>query len=121
MVHMLRDALVDIAVFAKKDEQTSVFIPSFDRAMNCLKSDTPLDQSFSFRGMEAMLPELRAQRLLAAAESAWVFGAMGSWNDIGFADAAVQKEYDAISDKVYDLVVQSAVTAVNTSFGAKAG
>jgi hypothetical protein len=68
-----------------------------------------------------MMPRAGAQGLLAAAEAAWVFGTMGSWNDIGFTDKSLQSEYDAISDRVFDLVVQSAVAAVNTTFEAQVG
>jgi hypothetical protein len=35
--------------------------------------------------------------LVAAASKAWVFGWMGSWNDMGFEDKAEQQEYDEVS------------------------
>lgn len=117
MVHGLQDALVDIAVFAKKHEQAADFAPAFDRAMAALKSKAPLDGSFNFKGAEAMLPDVRAQKILAASDIGWVFGAMGSWNDIGF-DGDAQKEYDTVSDKLFDLMVQSIVAAANSTFAA---
>jgi hypothetical protein len=38
--------------------------------------------------------------MLDAAQSAWVFGGMGSWNDLGFAGAE-QKEYERVSKHLY--------------------
>lgn len=117
LVRALQDALVDIAVFAKADKQSEDFVPAFESAMLCLKSKTPLETSFNFKGFEPMIADVRAQRLIAAADAAWVFGAMGSWNDIGF-EGDAQKEYDTVSEKLFGQLIDAITTAVNSTFDA---
>lgn len=84
------------------------FANSFDRALAFLEADdlpAPLDL-----GPAGQLP-LEARRLLAAAQTAWVFGGMGSWNDL-VGDAV----YDRISEKLFEAVISAAVTGANQSF-----
>jgi hypothetical protein len=54
-----------------------------------------------------------AGRLLDTAGTAWVFGGMGSWNDVGLADPAARDEYDAVTRELYAAVMQAIVAAVN--------
>jgi len=49
------------------------------------------------------LLDLPAKQVLAACQAAWVFGGMGSWNDLGF-EGEQQAEYDRISTALYDLL-----------------
>ncbi len=60
---------------------------------------------------------LDARQLLAMASRAWVFGGMGSWNDIGFTDAARNEEYRRVSQELYRAVTDAIRDAAN-SFGA---
>lgn len=120
LVHMLKDALVDVAVFAKKHDQSRGWVETFDAAMACISAKVPLDGSFNFKGCERMMPDERAQRLLAAADTGWVFGAMGSWNDIGF-EGDTQKEYDAVSDRLFSVMIDAITTAANSTFEAPRG
>jgi len=53
-----------------------------------------------------------AQSILKSAMSAWVFGGMGSWNDMGF-EGESQKEYEQISDTLFN-VLNEAVEAAAT-------
>lgn len=53
-----------------------------------------------------------ALRLLMASEAAWVFGGMGSWNDLGFSGADGQL-YERLSDDLFGLLTQTMVAAVN--------
>jgi hypothetical protein len=115
VTRMLSDALVDIAVFAKKHDYAAGWVETFDAAMMALKSNAPLDASYNFKGCEAMIADKRAQRLLAAADVGYVFGAMGSWNDLAF-EGEAQQEYDALSDKLFGATVDAIVTAVNSTF-----
>jgi hypothetical protein len=63
-----------------------------------------------------MLPgygyNLQSRQLLAAASSAWVFGGMGSWNDMSF-DGALKQKYDHVTPTLYTAVVQGIVAATN--------
>jgi hypothetical protein len=63
-----------------------------------------------------MLPaatDLARRRVLAMATRAWVFGGMGSWNDLGADDPSEQAEYDRISAILYDAVLAAVAAAVN--------
>ena len=63
-----------------------------------------------------MLPEngydLESRQLLAASSSAWVFGGMGSWNDMSF-DGALKQQYDRVTSALYTAVVKAIVAATN--------
>ena len=61
------------------------------------------------------LPSL-AVRLLDAYQPAWVFGGMGSWNDLGF-HGEVQAEYNRTSERLF-LTLTEVIQAVNASSGA---
>ncbi len=54
-----------------------------------------------------------AHRLLGAARAAWVFGGMGSWNDMGFSDKAIKQQYAALTDTFYEAVIGGCLVAVN--------
>ena len=59
-----------------------------------------------------------AAMLLDACQSAWVFGGMGSWNDLGF-QGEDQKTYERVSDRLFDALNAAIVQAATSS--AKAG
>jgi len=52
--------------------------------------------------------------LIFEAGYAWVFGGMGSWNDIGFQDEKDRQLYEDLSDKLYDLVIAALVAGINS-------
>lgn len=58
-----------------------------------------------------------ARGLLAACQGAWVFGGMGSWNDLGFEGDETQGRYDAISAELHAAVLDGVAAAVNASNG----
>lgn len=60
-------------------------------------------------------PDPDSRRLAAMASTAWVFGGMGSWNDLGFVDQATQSEYEQISRDLYTAVLTACVAAANTN------
>jgi len=49
----------------------------------------------------------QSRHLSPAAAQAWVFGGMGSWNDIGFVNGAVQSEYRELSGPLYAATLQA--------------
>jgi hypothetical protein len=55
-----------------------------------------------------------ALTMLDACQKAWVFGGMGSWNDMGF-DGEDQSEYERVSDQLYKALIRAIVTAANQS------
>jgi hypothetical protein len=53
-----------------------------------------------------------ARTVLDACQSAWVFGAMGSWNDLGF-EGDEQQRYERVSERLYQAVLAAIVAATN--------
>lgn len=47
------------------------------------------------------------------AAQAWVFGGMGSWNDLGFSDADSHHRYQEVTRRLYDGVLRAFVATVN--------
>jgi hypothetical protein len=56
-----------------------------------------------------------AVAILDACQSAWVFGGMGSWNDMGF-DGDDELEYERVSEQLFDAIADSISTAATSSF-----
>jgi hypothetical protein len=55
-----------------------------------------------------------ARQLAAMAVKAWVFGGMGSWNDVYFDDRQVAAEYAAISQNLYGALLRALLASVNS-------
>lgn len=53
------------------------------------------------------------RQLGATAAQAWVFGGMGSWNDLAFADPGVEAEYGEMSRCLYAAVLAAFAVSVN--------
>jgi hypothetical protein len=64
-----------------------------------------------------MLPaegySLQARQLLAAAAQAWVFGGMGSWNDLSLS-GPFQAEYDTLTPVLFQSVTHAIRDAANS-------
>jgi hypothetical protein len=56
----------------------------------------------------------QARQLAAMAVKAWVFGGMGSWNDVYFDDPEARTEYEAISRNLYSALLTALVASVNS-------
>jgi hypothetical protein len=109
----LSDNLRSIAEFARR-QRLDGFAARFDAALAKIDSDEPLKDVYHTDIAPAgALPE-DACRLLAAAQAAWMFGGMGSWNDLGF-DGAYQETYNKLSDQLYRLLIAAIVQAANMS------
>jgi hypothetical protein len=65
--------------------------------------------------MDPAFPD-EARRLIAKASRAWVFGGMGSWNDLGFADESKRAEHAEISRLLFATLLQACIAAVNCRF-----
>ena len=50
------------------------------------------------------------------AVKAWVFGGMGSWNDVYFDDREARTEYEAISRHLYSALLTALLASVNSEF-----
>lgn len=107
----LRTALNDIRAFAEANNCGN-FVRCFDDALHVLddpQADIGYHKDLFPHG--TLLP--RAQSLLNAAQAAWVFGGMGSWNDLSF-DGQSKMDYEWVSRRLLNLL-NDAVEAAATS------
>jgi hypothetical protein len=108
-----RSALEDIHAFSKK-HNCGGFTACFARAIETLDSLGATRSGYHKDLAPAgVLPEL-AIYLLDACQSAWVFGGMGSWNDMGF-DGKDQVEYDRVSEQLFTALNETIQSAANAS------
>lgn len=107
--NQLAENLQAIGSFARRHNLDG-FARAFDAGLAQLSSGNPLGGDLT----PPMAPQPAAQ-LLAAAQTAWVFGGMGSWNDLGF-DGEDQALYDRLSEDLYRLLNFAIVAAANSGF-----
>jgi hypothetical protein len=107
----LHETLVDVRAFARS-ERLTFYGKIFTRALALLEGKKPV------RMGDLTPPRLLsapARRLTMACAVAWVFGGMGSWNDMMFlTDQAVQR-YNQVSDRLFETVSQAIASAANAS------
>lgn len=90
------------------------FAHGFRAARDCLSSDDPLSAVYHRDLAPPDVLDPSAIRLLSACQLAWVFGGMGSWNDLAF-NGAVQETYRAVSKRLYDMLTTTICSVVNQS------
>jgi len=56
-----------------------------------------------------------ALTILDACQTAWVFGGMGSWNDLSF-EGDDQKEYERVSDQLFQILNEAIAAAANSTY-----
>lgn len=122
----LTKALININNFAS-DNELHFWSDKFEKALEVLSSKLPFE-NYSYKDIIPIENySLAAQQLIASAEKASVFGAMGSWNDLVISnfkgntkEAKSQNyfKYDELSEQLYDIICRAIVSAVN-SYGMK--
>lgn len=109
----LRSVLAEIHRFSEK-HNCGGFTACFARAMETLDSHGAKRHGYHkdlvVNGIAAELSTC----LLDACQSAWVFGGMGSWNDIGFVGTD-QAEYDRVSEQLFGVLNETIQIAANAS------
>ena len=113
--NQLKRAISQAAKFSKRsDVNASNWATWFTKALEILDSSNPQAPFHP-----DMLPDsgfsLDARQVLASAVQAYVFGGMGSWNDMGFEKPEVHKEYERITTELYE-AVRFALVAASNSF-----
>jgi len=109
----LRSALGQIHRFSEK-HNCGGFTACFTRAMETLDSHGAKRHGYhNDLVVNGVVPEL-ATCLLDACQSAWVFGGMGSWNDMSF-EGADPGEYDRLSEELFKALNETIQTAANAS------
>jgi len=111
----LEKALDDAIAFNNAHDMG--FEHMFVAAKNALSDAAPLDGYYASDLVPEKLLSLTDRQLFAGAAKAWVFGAMGSWNDVWF-DGDDQKVYEELSDRLFSSIVRGLVIATNASASA---
>jgi hypothetical protein len=109
--HGLERALVAAEDFAQWDRFLSMFASSFVEARDLLAASEP-----AIPYHHDLVPpswDLGGRRLLAAAGRAWVFGGMGSWNDVYFEEDSARQAYATLSRDLYAAITTAIVAAAN--------
>jgi hypothetical protein len=109
----LRTSLEEILAFAERNRIES-FAGYFQKGIACLSSDDPFKLVFHRDLAPAGLLEREAEQMLAASQASWVFGGMGSWNDMGF-DGNEQVAYERVSDTLFSLLNECICAATNST------
>jgi len=109
---MLTSSLTEIQSFATKrklDNWAAIFQNAL-RILDSLESAPAFNHDLIYK-FNYTLPALQ---LIYSANAAYVFGGMGSWNDLGFATTEENKEYNKLSALLYDSINQAFVSGINS-------
>ena len=109
----LRRALSDALDFAD-EHRIEPFADDFRKAIRCLSAADPFAEVYHKDLAPDGVLDLPAKQLLAACQAAWVFGGMGSWNDMGF-EGAVQERYDRLSELLFSLLNEAICVGANST------
>lgn len=108
-LHASLDAVRTFSAQHKLDE----FTRCFDHALDTIGSQGVNRHGYhQDLAPKGILPE-EAGTLLDACQATWVFGGMGSWNDLGFTGED-QKTYDKVSERLFH-AVNTAIEQAATS------
>ncbi|NOZ12315.1 MAG: hypothetical protein GXO69_01550 [Acidobacteria bacterium] len=109
----LTQALRDIHSFSMKHD-CGGFTQCFADALETLDSDGKKLHGYHKDLAHPGYLSDQARAILDACQRAWVFGGMGSWNDMWF-DGNEQKEYEKVSDRLFKVLNQAISEAANES------
>lgn len=110
----LREAISQAEKFAQRpDTQAGIWTNFFGRSLATLDSSTP-GESFQTDMLPTEGFSLEARQVLAAASQSFVFGGMGSWNDMGFDKPEIQAEYGRVTKLLYETVKYATIMASNS-------
>ena len=104
--------LTEISAFAHH-QKLDGFAEAFEAGLSNLTSSAPSTDLYHNDLLTTSMSATAAQ-LLSAAQSSWVFGGMGSWNDLGF-DGEDQRTYEDLSEDLYKLLNDTIVSAANST------
>ncbi|RYE53467.1 MAG: hypothetical protein EOP48_14340 [Sphingobacteriales bacterium] len=109
----LRHTLTEIAEFAFK-QNLQDWGEQFDQARLILDSSSPEDNYYHKDLIPPHNYSLIAKQILFSAGTSWVFGGMGSWNDLGFDRKEDNENYERLSEQLYSTIHEAVISATNT-------
>lgn len=110
----VRTALIAIEALAR-DLPGAPFADDFAKAIDALDGATPANSSLDFLNLTELGAD--ARRLFAASVQGWVFGAMGSWNDIGV-EEGLSTRYEETSEALFSALQRAATAVANSTYRA---
>ena len=108
----LKNSLEKITEFAFK-ETTENWGNIFEKAKNTLENENPESDFYHNDLICWNNYDLENRQLLMSASKAFVFGGMGSWNDMWFEKEETNEMYNKLSSELYDLMMKSITCAIN--------
>lgn len=109
----LRKSITEITNFAI-GQNLKYWAEQFEKAKSFLDSPLPEESFYQKDLIPVENYSLTAKQILCSAASSWVFGGMGTWNDLVFDREENQAEYDRLSAKLYSDINNAIVAAINT-------
>lgn len=106
----LQTVLQKLSKFAGKFEFSKHWVSNFEIPLTTLHEFEPSKED---EFLPAGIYSKEAHRLIMAAIGSWVFGGMGSWNDMAF-NGDSQDVYMSLSDNLYSTICTSIVSGVNS-------
>jgi len=110
---LLEQSLAAITDFADA-QQLTYWADVFKKARAILNSTDPAGNYYHQDLLVEKHYSLIARQLLFAAGAAWVFGGMGSWNDLGFNTEEDNKKYEDVSAGLYAAINRSILAVANS-------
>ena len=107
-------ATLDELIAFCQNRDLDYWLKSFEKAKRVLSSSQPNKEYYHHDLLVLNNYSLPAQQLLFAAGTAWVFGGMGWWNDMGFEDDHAQETYLRLTQQLYDGLLQSILASTNS-------
>ena len=95
------------------EQDLKFWADQFAKALQVLDSPDPESGYYNNNLIPNGHYSLTARQILYAAGAAWVFGAMGSWNDLSFTKKEDQGKYDALSNRLFDVINLAVLCATN--------
>lgn len=109
----LEKTLTEIEDFAN-GQNLDYWSNQFAQARKALISNTPESFYYNSDLIVNTNYSLTAKQILYAAGTAWVFGAMGSWNDLGFNTSEDNEKYETLTETLYSKVNEAIISATNS-------
>jgi hypothetical protein len=109
----LKETLTEITNFAH-GLNLKYWAETFEKALKTIDSPTPEKNYYHTDLISLNNYSLQSKQILFSAGTAWVFGGMGSWNDLGFDNKDDNEAYDRLSEQLYSNINKAIVAAINT-------
>lgn len=109
----LKISLKEIETFARQ-QKLDTWTEWFSKALATTESENPGSDFYYADLIVNKNYELTARQLVFGASQSWVFGAMGSWNDIGFSDKEVTANYEKLTAALYETVIKAFLAGINS-------